>query len=309
MTDLPTLSAIICTVNRPGTIGAAVESVLGNRHKDFEVLVVDQSRDDATEKALGRFKGDPRFRYLRITRVGLSAAYNLAVKTAAAPILAFTDDDCVAPPHWLSAVESAFQRHPDVELLYGETRAAPELRGEPGVLPSTRIAREEKLGRGYRYEIGHMGANFAVRRSLVERIGGFDEALGGGGPLCSSQDFDFLYRTYKAGAVCLLDPKVWVDHHGIRAPSEWPATLRAYGIGDGAFYLKHVRCRDAGALWLLLSRIARLTVREIRNAVLRRPVQWTYLRSYFTGMRMSLQYQVDRETRMYRLAESHGQGR
>ena len=43
-------------------------------------------------------------------------------------------------------------------------------------------------------DIYGMGANFAARRGLMERVGGFDEILGGGGPLKSSQDFDLQYR-------------------------------------------------------------------------------------------------------------------
>ena len=301
MTKTPQMSAIICTVNRPEIIGTAVESVLSNDYSSFELLVVDQSRGASTEAALERFRSDARLRYVRIERVGLSAAYNAGIEMTQGSLLAFTDDDCTAPPQWLSTVAAAFERHPDVELLYGQTLIAPELQDAPGVVPSALIAQEEKLGRGYGFRVGAMGANFAMRRTLVERIGGFDEALGGGGPLRSSQDFDYLYRTYRAGAICLLCPDVWVHHYGIRTPEEWPNTLEAYGIGDGAFYLKHVRCGDLKALWLLVSRMGRLVARELRGLLLRRPVQWTYLRSYFTGMRLSLRYGVDRQKRLYRL--------
>ncbi len=305
MSDQPRLSVVICTVNRPQLIGAAVESLLANDHPAFELLVVDQSRDGSTEAALDKFRGDPRFRYVRIERVGLSAAYNAGIEMTQAPILAFTDDDCVAPKHWLSSIEAAFERHPDVELLYGRTLIPPELRDAPGVVPSAWIRRERKLGKGYGFRVSAMGANFAMLRVLFHRIGGFDEALGGGGPLRSSQDFDYQYRAYREGAICLLSPDVWVHHYGIRAPEEWRDTLKAYGIGDGAFYLKHIRCGDFVALWLLVKRMGRLFIRELRNTILRRPVQWTYLRSYLTGMRLSLRFGIDRKRRLYRLAGSH----
>ena len=70
-------------------------------------------------------------------------------------------------------------------------------------------------------------------------------------PLRSSQDFDFALRVYRAGFAVLLDPAVKVDHYGARTKAQWPGTLVAYGIGDGAFYGKHVRCRDPLAAWLL----------------------------------------------------------
>jgi glycosyltransferase involved in cell wall biosynthesis len=300
----PQLSAVICTINRPELIGAAVESVLANDHPSFELLVVDQSRDAATETVLQKFRGDQRFRYVRIERVGLSAAYNAAIEMTNAPILARIDDDCTAPVNWLSSIEAAFERYPDVELLYGQMLVPPELKGALGVVPGVSIPREQKLGKGYGFRIGAMGSNFAMWRTLVSRIGGFDESLGAGGPLRSAEDFDFQYRAYREGAICLRCPDVWVYHYGLRAPQEWRDTLKAYGIGDGAFYLKHVRCGDFMALRLLLTRMARLAGRELRNTIRRRPVQWTYLRSYFTGMRLSLRYGVDRKRRLYRLTGS-----
>ena len=102
-----------------------------------------------------------------------------------------------------------------------------------------------------------MGANFAARRRLFDAIGGFDEILGGGGPLRSSQDYDLAYRTYRAGRVILLRPEVTLRHDGRREAEDWPALLLNYGIGDGAFYTKHVRCRDPYALLLLTRRLGR----------------------------------------------------
>jgi hypothetical protein len=144
-----------------------------------------------------------------------------------------------------------------------------------------------------------MDANFALRRSLFDRIGGFDEILGGGAPLRSSQDYDFQYRAYLANAVILLRPDIVVDHYGVRFPDQWPATHRAYGIGDGAFYVKHIRCGDLFALRMLLRRLVWLSVREALNGVRKKDSFATYLKGYFIGMRGSLNYGVDRRLRLY----------
>ena len=96
-----------------------------------------------------------------------------------------------------------------------------------------------------------MGANFAVRRRLFDAIGGFDERLGCGGPLRAGEDFDFAYRTYRSGAAILLRPDVSLLHDGRRERSEWPGLVRNYGIGDGAFYSKHIRCGDWRAMQML----------------------------------------------------------
>jgi glycosyltransferase involved in cell wall biosynthesis len=285
-------------------IARAVTSVLDNDHDSFEMFVVDQSDDDSTRLALAEFMDDKRLHYVHLDRIGLSHAYNVGIQAASAELIAFTDDDCVAPRDWLRTLETTFSTHPDVELVYGQTLAAPEVR-EPGVLPALPIEREEKLGPEQGFRVYGMGANFALRRSLINKIGGFDEALGGGGPLRSSQDFDFQFRTYRAGAVCLLAPDVWVHHYGIRHGQAWTNTQIAYGVGDGAFYLKHIRCGDLLALKLLIGRISRLTAAQILSPIRRRPTQWPYLRAYLTGMRRSLEFSVDKRTRLYHPSRSN----
>ena len=74
-------------------------------------------------------------------------------------------------------------------------------------------------------------------------------------------------------ATVLLSPAVKVDHYGVRTREQWPATLRAYGFGDGAFYWKHVRCGDLFALSLLVRQVGRLAAREAlsRLGLRRRP--------------------------------------
>jgi glycosyltransferase involved in cell wall biosynthesis len=295
----------MCTRGRAEMIGRAVASVLGNDHDSFEMFVIDQSDDDSTRLALAEFLDDERFHYVHLDRIGLSHAYNVGIQAAAAPLLAFTDDDCVAPRDWLRTIETTFSRHADVELIYGQTLAAPEMTDQTGVLPALPIGQEEKLSPQHGFRVYGMGANFALRRSLIDRIGGFDEALGGGGPLRSSQDFDFQFRAYRAGAVCLLSPDIWVHHYGIREGQAWTNTQIAYGVGDGAFYLKHIRCGDLLALKLFTARVIRLTVAQILSPIRRRPTQWPYLRSYLTGMRRSLGFQVDRKTRLYQLSRSN----
>jgi len=146
-----------------------------------------------------------------------------------------------------------------------------------------------------------MGANFAARRSLFDRIGLFDEVLGGGGPLKSSQDFDLQYRAYVAGCTTIFRPDVKIDHYGVRLPEQWPATDRAYGTGDGAFYAKHARCGDLYALRTLVSQFVKLGVREALHTlgIRRRYSRARYLRGYLSGVIGSFGFRVDRARRMY----------
>jgi peptidoglycan/LPS O-acetylase OafA/YrhL/glycosyltransferase involved in cell wall biosynthesis len=303
MTQPMHVSAVICTRNRPDLIGPAVKSVLANTYPSFDLLVVDQSDDERSGEVVRKFmRGHPRLSYLHSPTPGLSRAYNTAIRETRGVILAFTDDDCIAPPDWIASIARAFETDPRIDLLYGQVLVPAVLADEAGNVPTLRIGKAENLSRRDTFRIYGMGANYAARRGLFERLGGFDEALGGGGPLKSSQDFDLQYRAYVAGAVTGLRPEVRVEHYGLRTPDQWPATQRAYGVGDGAFYFKHVRCGDLFALRLLLARLGRLAVREalIALRLRRRPSQLVYLLSCLAGIRHSLRYPVDRGRRLYR---------
>src|SRR5262245_49455914 len=117
---MPEISCLICTRNRPESIAGAVKSVLASAPANSEVIVVDQSTDVKTFDAIAPLLSDRRLQYGHMDRAGLSAAYNTGIRASSAPIIACTDDDCIAPADWASSVLDAFTRNPDVDLLYGQ---------------------------------------------------------------------------------------------------------------------------------------------------------------------------------------------
>jgi glycosyltransferase involved in cell wall biosynthesis len=307
---MTSVSVIIPTRGRPDLIGRSVRAVLANDHPSFDVLVVDQSDDDRTGEVVRAIAAaDARLRYVHTMPPGLSRAYNVGARLTTAPIMAFTDDDCVASANWVSSVARAFEAEPDAGMLYGTVALPSELAEHAGQVPVLPIWRAERLDRRNGHRIYGMGANFALRRTLLDRIVGFDEILGGGGPLRSSQDFDLQYRAYLAGAVVLLRPEVTVDHYGLRSPDQWPATLRAYTIGNVAFYLKHVRCGDLLAAKRLARGFAQVLARQALHLIGRRASQAPMLRAYLDGARDSLRYPIDRASRIYRAPNAQQQTR
>ena len=103
----PLVTVIVCTRDRPDSIGPTLDSLARQSLRSFEAIVVDQSRSGATREIVEeRGRSDGRFHYLRLTEPGLSRAYNAGIRAAMAETLAFTDDDCTAPEDWLSAITS-----------------------------------------------------------------------------------------------------------------------------------------------------------------------------------------------------------
>jgi glycosyltransferase involved in cell wall biosynthesis len=304
------ISVLICTRDRPDTIGQAIESVAACDYPSFDLHVMDQSTSGETrrivESLTERFADRCPIHYHHLETAGLSRAYNAGVRASDGPIIACTDDDVIVADDWLSRVAEPFEADPELGLLYGQVLVPERLEDAVAagiMVPAlVREARQRLHRRNRNFVLWGMGANMAMRRSLLDDLLGFDEALGGGAPLRSSQDFDFSFRAYRAGHAILLEPSVKVDHYGSRTAEQWPATLRNYGIGDGAFYSKHIRCGDLIALRLLLHQFARVLKRTATQSVReRRPMPISlYGRGLVTGIRLGSRFAVDRRHRLYR---------
>lgn len=297
----PHVSVVICTRDRDDKIGNAVASVLSNDYPSFDLTIVDQSTTPATEQVIGALADvDDRIVYLHRDQPGLSRAYNTGVEHTKGEIIAFTDDDCIVGSGWIASIVSAFTEEPDAELLYGSVVPLGETHDDYLNTPSLQFGEPERLSEDDGYRVVGMGANFAARRTLFERVGPFDTVLGGGGPLRSSQDYDMTHRAIKAGGVVLLRPDVAIRHDGFREPEDWPSLLLAYGTGDGAFYTKHVRCRDARATWLLVKQLGTKSAKWLVKGVAgKKPLERFYVRGFLAGMRGSFRFDVDRPARLY----------
>jgi glycosyltransferase involved in cell wall biosynthesis len=89
---------------------AALQSLQAQDYPAYEILVVDNnSTDETPDVAKSIAQNDPRVRYLHQPRPGVSPARNLGCESATGELLAFLDDDEVAPPEWLSRLVKAQQ--------------------------------------------------------------------------------------------------------------------------------------------------------------------------------------------------------
>jgi glycosyltransferase involved in cell wall biosynthesis len=302
------ISVVVCTRDRHELVGPAVESIAGCDYPAFDIHIMDQSTNDLTKEIVEELSAKYSDRcpvvYHHLEKAGLSRAYNSGMKVSDGEIIAFTDDDCIVPTDWLSKIASAFQEDSQIDLLYGQV-LKPESLVQDAIagtiiVPDLQFAAREKLSKTTSFKVFGMGANMAIRRTLLEKVAGFDEALGGGGPLRSAQDYDFAYRTYRFGSAILLAPEVKADHYGTRLPEQWPVTMQNYGIGDGAFYAKHIRCGDFLPLWLLTKLIVRSWGKETKS--LFKTGRWQkdmYGRFLLTGVKQASKFAIEKKFRLY----------
>jgi len=244
MTAQLPLSAAIAACDRPAGVVRCLGALVAGEALPAEVIVVDQSRDNAVEDALASFPSGPvPVRHIRMSRRGLSASRNAALGSAAQSLIAFTDDDCVPDSRWIATVFGVLEADPELAAVTG--RVLPLGEERPGtfvVSPRTSAEGREYSGRAVPWTVG-TGGNFAARRAWLDRVGGFDERLGAGSPGRAAEDSDLLYRLLRAGGRVRYDPGSVVLHERQTAAQRL-ASRQGYGHGIGALCGLYLRRGD-----------------------------------------------------------------
>ena len=284
-------AVVVCTRDRPEQLRSCLRSIAALTSPPTELVVVDNGADGgATRRVAEEFSA----RWVPEPRPGLSRARDAGIAATTSDVVAFTDDDVLVHPEWLTRLLSGF--------------CAPEVMAVTGLVLPARLETAAEVafedvhgfGQGYRVrEFGHewvlrqrrraphvwqvgAGANTAFRRGAFDRVGGFDPRLGAGAAGCS-EDSEMWHRLLAGGWRCRYEP--WaVVHHSHRATlPELRAQSRAYLRGHvAALAVQFSRTRQLGeprrALASLPSHFAR---RAVARVVWREPAPT--LRAQITG--------------------------
>jgi GT2 family glycosyltransferase len=251
MTRVAHLSVTIATLDRPEALARCLDALLSGAVLPGEVIVVDQSRDDATKTIIERRQGGAvPIVYVRQQRRGLSASRNAALAQVSHPIVAVTDDDCVPDPGWIEVIERAFDSPTAPHALTGRVLPlGPEVPGTYAVATRESPVGTEFSAKALPWLIGS-GNNFAVKRDCFARVGGCDERLGVGSPGKAAEDIDLFYRLLRAGARIRYEPDALI-YHQRQSQAQRMASRWSYGYGTGAFCSMWFRRGDLYALGIL----------------------------------------------------------
>ena len=262
------ISVIVSMMDRPEHVVESLRSILANPGASFEVVVIDQSADVNRQSACAAVGADPRLRWVESRTRGLSVSRNLGVATATAPVVAFTDDDCRVPADWVSRIRAAFDADADLDMLFGSVvlSAADRLRGYAAEFEPVETTVFQHVLPDMRAPWG-VGANMAMRRRVIDRVGPFDEMLGAGGRFYAGEEIDLTIRALSAGLKVMFTPAVSVAHLGIREGAAASRLMRRYGIGLGAALAKHMRLRTPGANTLFRQWLAFHARRSLRGTL------------------------------------------
>ena len=175
--DTPTVSVITPTYNRPRYLRTAIESVVGQKREDWELLVVNDGGEDV--RHVVRAFSDDRIRYFpRSRNSGKAACLNMALQRARGRYIAYLDDDDLWYPDHLEVLVGALEENPDYGAAYSDPYEVFYVKGRGGRrFPLQKRARFcRHFSRNYMFIYNHvLPVCLAHRRELALRAGGYDE--------------------------------------------------------------------------------------------------------------------------------------
>jgi len=235
------ISIIICTHGRCQDLGNTLESLRNVRVPGgwlAELLVIENGSKDATESVVQSFALDwLNVRYLYEPKKGKSRALNRSLAEARGDLLVFIDDDIRFPREWL--VEMC------QPILSGRCSAVaggivlPDHLLRPWMVRYHRpwLGSTEYLSAEDPSEMA--GGNMAIHRRVLEKVGGYDENLGGGG-LGNCEDTLFGRQVRQAGFKIMASFHASVEHHFSPAKLRYDNWVRAaIAAGRSRAYLIH----------------------------------------------------------------------
>ena len=241
------ISVVIPTYNRLDTLRHVVPSLLRNTvaPESMEIVVADSNSTDGTAAYLAAVTAaHPNVRHVPGPYSGRAMARNAGVAASRGPGVLFTDADIIASPDLLyrhlahhAAGEPVAVVGMEVQVDsyadYERKRDNPELRAPLHGLRPKRLT-----------WLYFLTGNASVRRSDLDRVGGFDEHFTGYG----HEDLELGYRLQRAGVRLVYEPRA-VDYHWHPVPyEEQKQKMELAGRSTVRFYRKH-RTAD---VWLRL---------------------------------------------------------
>jgi glycosyltransferase involved in cell wall biosynthesis len=202
--DNPLVSVIIPTYNRGWVLREAIDSVLAQEFKDFELIVVNDGSTDDTGQILEAYGQD--LMILRQTNRGVSAARNRGIAAAKGRLIAFLDSDDLWLPRKLSSQVDFFNSNP--AALINQTE---EIWIRNGVRVNPKTRHHKFSGMIFEQSLALCLVSpsaVMMKRSLFDEVGLFDEDL----PAC--EDYDLWLRISWRYPVHLIETPLIVKRGG-----------------------------------------------------------------------------------------------
>ncbi|MFQ6127722.1 MAG: glycosyltransferase [Thermoplasmata archaeon] len=218
------ISIIVTAKNEERNIVHLLDSLV-NQEQPIEIVVVDAKSMDSTREIVREYMSRYDFVRLLVKAGTRGVSRNYAVEKSEGEAVAFIDADCIANPFWISRMRTSLN---EWDVVAGKTINI-------GYQPFEDLERVELIYKGF--DITFPSSNLAYKRSLFNRIDGFDDWF------ITAEDIDLNLRAVETGARIFHEEEAIVYHRA--RPTFFKFYEQAFwnGAGRKQLTLKH------GGLW------------------------------------------------------------
>ncbi len=227
------LSLVVASVERTQEVNDLLEGFRTQPFRNFEVIIVDQNKDDRLAPIVSRFSTEFPVKHIRSDVQNASHARNVGLFAATGDIVGFPDDDCLYQPDTMTRVMEHFERDGSLTLLGGSC-VSPTGKLVNGRWTPVSCAINEK-----NVWTTMQGFSMWIRMEAARAVGGFDPAIGPGTPWGSSEEPDFGLRLLRRGCRGFYDVTLGVRHPDKTLSPHAIHRAFHYGAGMGRVLRRH----------------------------------------------------------------------
>lgn len=196
----PKVSIIITCYNLGAYLPNALESTeVYSPQRDIEVIIVDDGSTDPETVRILDGLDTSKWRVIRQVNMGLAIARNNGIRAAQGQYIIPLDADNQLLPAQISRTIELLDSDPEIDVVYGDLYRFGEesLRVNVGHFDFGRL-----------YRSNYIDACAGFRKSLWERLGGYDEQM----PIMGFEDWDLWLRASVSGAKFRYVPEVFYNY-------------------------------------------------------------------------------------------------
>jgi len=194
----PLVSVIIPAYNAVAFISDAIESVLGQTYKNFEIIVIDDGSTDSTPRLLSKYK--PTIKIFSINHSGPASARNVGIRNSSGKYIAFLDADDLWEKDKLLKQIMYMEKNSDLGFSYTYAICFSDCDGKKIYSKELRCNLEGNVFQNLFWSNFIVNSTVMVKRICLEKVGLLDESK----DIIGSEDYDLwlrLSREYKLGLI------------------------------------------------------------------------------------------------------------
>jgi|694.fasta_scaffold58676_2 hypothetical protein len=199
------VSTIIPVFNRPDLLTQAVDSVLGQKHRPIEIIIIDDgSTDNTPEVCAALCKQHPDLiRVVRQENAGPGRARQRGLEMAKGAFVQFLDSDDLLLPEKFSLQVQALKKHGDASIAYGKSYEENHIDDPPrctGPMRATGTAQTSLFPR-LLHERWWTTSSPLYRKRLLDQIGPIQDWI-------NEEDWEYDARAAAAGAILIFVERI-----------------------------------------------------------------------------------------------------